>query len=67
MPTGLNTYSSLMERAVVQDFTAAMADEAAQEAERTGQTHMASVMSRMARRCRASADRLRARAHATTP
>ena len=67
MSTRVQSYASLMERAVVQDFTAAIATEAAQDAERTGQTHMASVMARMARRCRASAERLRAQAHATVP
>jgi len=34
--TALRLVASLMERAVVQDFAAAMAAEAAQEAERTG-------------------------------
>jgi len=63
----LQNSSSLRQRAVVQEFTAAMAAEAAQEAERTGQTDMASVMLTMARRCRSRAVKLRAQAQAAEP
>jgi hypothetical protein len=60
----LQNSSSLKQRAVVQEFMAAMAAEAAHEAERTGQTDMASVMLTTARRCRSRAVRLRAQAQA---
>ena len=61
-----SSYAALMERAAVQEFTAAMAASAAHEAERTGQTDMANVMAATARRCRADAAKLRTRAHAVT-
>ncbi len=59
-----SSYAALMERAAVQEFTAAMAASAAHEAERTEQIDMANAMSATARRCRANAAKLRARAHA---
>jgi len=63
----IEDFYSPLERAAVQERTAELAAEVAQEADRTGQKIAAEAMSTLVRRCRVTALMMRAQAGLTGP